>query len=56
MPTAGRSGGTPRSHASSCNAFFGMMVLRSTDLGKAFKETKSAPAFPKYDGHALANI
>ena len=42
--------GTPRLYASSCNAFFGMKVLRSTDLGKTFKETKSAPAFPKDDG------
>jgi hypothetical protein len=48
--------GTPRLFASSCNAFFGMKVLRSTDLGKTFKETKSAPAFPKDDGRALANI
>src|SRR3972149_5414362 len=48
--------GTPRVLASSCNAFFGMKVLRSTDLGKSFKETKSAPAFPKEDGRALANI
>ena len=48
--------GTPRLYASSCNAHFGMKVLRSTDLGKSFKETKSAPAFPKEDGRALANI
>lgn len=48
--------GTPRFYASSCNAFFGMKVLRSTDLGKSFKETKGAPAFPKEDGRALANI
>src|SRR5260221_4426393 len=48
--------GTPRLYASSCNPFFGMKVLRSTDLGKTFKETKSAPAFPKDDGRALANI
>src|SRR2546422_4648868 len=48
--------GTPRIYASSCNAFFGMKVLRSTDLGKKFKETKSAPAFPKEDGRALINI
>src|ERR1700704_5948072 len=48
--------GTPRLYASSCNAFFGMKVLRSTDLGKSFKETKSTPAFPKDDGRALANI
>ena len=41
---------------SSCNPFFGMKVLRSTDMGKSFKETKSAPAFPKEDGRALANI
>src|SRR5436189_3671210 len=48
--------GTPRVYGSSCNAFFGMKVLRSTDLGKTFKETKSGPAFPKDDGRALANI
>src|SRR5437899_6132758 len=48
--------GTPRIYASSCNAFFGMKVLRSMDLGKRFKETKAAPAFPKDDGRALANI
>ncbi len=48
--------GTPRLYASSCNTFFGMKVLRSTDLGKRFKETKSAPAFPKEDGRALMNI
>lgn len=47
---------TPKIYASSCNAFFGMKILRSTDLGKTFKETKSAPAFPKEDGRALANI
>jgi photosystem II stability/assembly factor-like uncharacterized protein len=48
--------GSPRVYASSCNAFFGMKVLRSTDLGKSFKETKSAPAFAKDDGRAVANI
>ena len=48
--------GKPTLFASSCNPFFGMKVLRSTDLGKSFKETKSAPAFPKEDGRALANI
>ena len=48
--------GTPRLYASSCNAFFGMNVLRSTDLGKTFKATKAAPAFPKDDGRALGNI
>jgi photosystem II stability/assembly factor-like uncharacterized protein len=48
--------GKPRIYASSCNAFFGMKILVSTDLGKSFKETKSAPAFPKDDGRALANI
>src|SRR6516165_10845499 len=47
---------SPRIYASSCNAFFGMKVLVSTDLGNKFKETKSAPAFPKEDGRALANI
>jgi photosystem II stability/assembly factor-like uncharacterized protein len=48
--------GSPRIYASSCNAFFGMKVLRSKDLGESFEETKSAPAFPKDDGRALANI
>jgi len=48
--------GKPRIYASSCNPFFGMKVLVSTDLGKSFRETKSAPAFPKDDGRALANI
>lgn len=48
--------GRPRIYASSCNSFFGMKVLRSTDLGHSFKETKSAPAFPGDDGRALANI
>jgi hypothetical protein len=48
--------GAPRIYGSSCNAFFGMKVMRSTDLGKSFKETRSAPAFPKDDGRALANI
>jgi photosystem II stability/assembly factor-like uncharacterized protein len=43
-------------YASSCNAFFGMKVLKSTDMGKTWKETKSAPAFPKDDGRALLNI
>jgi hypothetical protein len=48
--------GKPRIYASSCNPFFGMKLLCSTDLGRSFKETKSAPAFPKDDGRALANI
>jgi photosystem II stability/assembly factor-like uncharacterized protein len=48
--------GSPKILASSCNAFFGMNVLRSTDLGKSFKPTKAAPAFQKEDGRALANI
>lgn len=47
---------SPRIYASSCNPFFGMKILVSTDLGKKFKETKSAPAFPKEDGRSLANI
>src|SRR5881397_2666044 len=42
--------GTPRLYASSCNVWFGMKVLVSTDLGKKFKETKSAPAFPMGTG------
>jgi hypothetical protein len=48
--------GTPTLYAGSCNPFFGMKVLRSKDLGRSFRETKSAPAFPKDDGRALANI
>jgi photosystem II stability/assembly factor-like uncharacterized protein len=48
--------GSPRVYASSCSAFFGMKVIRSTDLGNTFTETESAPAFPKDDGRALANI
>lgn len=48
--------GKPTIYASSCNPYFGMKILRSTDLGKSFKETKSAPAFPKDDGRAVANI
>lgn len=48
--------GAPRLYAGSCNPFFGMKVLRSTDLGRTFAETKSAPAFPRDDGRALANI
>lgn len=47
---------SPRIYASSCNAYFGMKVLVSTDLGNKFKTTKSAPAFPEGDGRALANI
>jgi hypothetical protein len=49
-------GSKPRIFASSCNPFFGMKILRSNDLGKTFRETKSAPAFPGEDGRALANI
>jgi hypothetical protein len=48
--------GSPRIYASSCNAFFGMKVLRSKNLGKTFEETASPPAFPKDDGRALQNI
>ena len=45
-----------RIYASSCNAFFGMNVLQSDDMGRHFSATASAPAFPKSDGRALANI
>ena len=48
--------GAARLYASSCSPFFGMKLLRSSDLGRSFKETKAAPAFPKDDGRALANI
>ncbi len=47
---------SPAIYFGSCNPFFGMKVMRSTDLGKSFKETGGAPAFPKEDGRALANI
>lgn len=47
---------SPRIYASSCHPFFGMKILVSTDLGKKFQPTKSAPAFPEGDGRALANI
>jgi len=46
----------PTIYASSCSPFFGMKIMRSTDLGKTFPETASAPAFPKDDGRALINI
>ncbi|MFO0915020.1 MAG: hypothetical protein U0795_18820 [Pirellulales bacterium] len=46
----------PRIYGSSCNPFFGMKILVSTDLGNKFKTTKSAPEFPGEDGRALANI
>src|SRR5437773_1689315 len=43
-------------HATTFNSFLANKVLRTTDLGKSYKETKSAPVFPKDDGRALANI
>lgn len=48
--------GRTRIYASACNPFFGMKVLVSTDVGRKFSETKSAPEFPTDDGRALANI
>src|SRR3982074_3917377 len=48
--------GAPRLYASSCNPFFGMKVLRSTDMGKSFKETKSAPPFPQEDARAIHTV
>ncbi|OYP30444.1 WD40/YVTN/BNR-like repeat-containing protein [Rhodopirellula sp. MGV] len=47
---------SPVIYASSCSPFFGMNVLRSTDLGNRFKETRSAPAFPGDDGRVMGNI
>ena len=47
---------SPRILGSSCNAFFGMKLIVSTDLGNKFRETKSAPTFPGKDGRALSNI
>ncbi len=49
-------GKAPRVYASSCNPFFGMKLLCSTDVGRKFRETKSAPTFAEHDGRALANI
>lgn len=46
----------PRIFASSCNAFFGMKLMVSHDLGHTFQETDSPPSFPENDGRALANI
>lgn len=46
----------PRIYASSCNAFFGMNLLASDDMGKTFQKTEASPTFPKDDGRALANI
>ncbi len=48
--------GTPKVYASSCNPFFGMKLLVSSDLGNKFRETKSVPAFAAGDGRAMANI
>ena len=45
--------GAPRLYASSCNPFFGMKVLRSTDLGKSFKETKSKRRRPRARQHLV---
>lgn len=39
--------GTGRIYGSSCNAFFGMKLLVSTDLGNKFKPTKSPHLSPK---------
>ena len=50
----GRS--APRIYASSRNMFFGMNILVSTDLGRNFRETRSAPAFAKEDGRTLTNV
>lgn len=47
--------GKPTIYASSCSPWFGMKILRSTDLGKSVQELP-APAFAKKDGRALANI
>src|SRR4051812_22664542 len=55
-PTPVDTRGTPAIYASSCNPFFGMKVLKSTDMGKSFRETKAAPAFPANDGRALINV
>ena len=47
--------GRPRIFASSCDPFFDMKILRSTDLGKTFKETKAAPgAFGTCGCHAAS--
>src|SRR5262249_43816272 len=46
---------TPRLYASSCNPFFGMKVLRSTDMGTSVQATVAGPAFHKEDGRALVD-
>ncbi len=38
---------SPRIYASSCNAFFGMKVLRSTNLGKSFQGNRVRSGFPE---------
>ena len=48
--------GTPRIFASSCNAFFGMKVLVSSDLARSSKRPSRPLHFPKKDGRAVANI
>ncbi len=48
--------GTPHIYASSRNMFFGMKILVSSDLGRKFRETGSAPAFSKEDGRTLTNV
>ena len=42
--------GSPRIYASSCNPFFGMKVLRSTNLGKSSLRRKPRPLFPRTTG------
>jgi len=42
--------------AGATSYFFGTKVLRSDDLGKTFKETKTSPLFTKKDGRAMKNI
>jgi len=48
--------GTPTILAGATSFFFGTKVMRSTDLGKTFKETRTSPLFAKKDGRAMKNI
>jgi hypothetical protein len=48
--------GTPRIYASSCHPYFGMKLLVSSNLGRSFEPTQSAPCFAEGDGRALNNI
>lgn len=48
--------GKPTLLAGSHSAWWGTKLLRSTDLGRTWKESGSAPVFSKKDGRTLARI